>query len=87
MLDFRFGPNHKFVRGKIIFVKEEVWLSSDWFTGFTDLEMKNHEPSQTKLVSIGSDRFQTDQTRSDIFSVWLGLDFRFRWFCPNHLHP
>jgi len=64
-----------------------VWLSSNWFIGFTDLEMKNHEPNQTRSVSICSDRFQTEPNKVGYFSVWFGLNFRFRWFCPNHLHP
>ena len=42
-------------------------LSSDWFIGFTDLEMKNHEPNQTRSVLIGSDRFQTEPNKVGYF--------------------
>jgi hypothetical protein len=44
-----------------------VWLSSDWFIGFTDPEKKNHEPNQTRSVSIGSDRFQTEPNKVGYF--------------------
>jgi len=44
-----------------------VWLSSDWFIGFTDLGMKNHEPNQTWSVSIGLDRFQTEPNKVGYF--------------------
>jgi len=44
-----------------------VWLSSDWFTGFTDLETKNHEPNQTRSVLIGLDRFQTELNKVGYF--------------------
>jgi len=46
--------------------------------------MKNHEPNQTRSVSIGSDQFQTEPNKVGYF---FGLDFWFRWFCPNHFHP
>ena len=35
--------------------------------GFTDLEMKNHKPNQTRLVSIGSDQFQTEPNKVGYF--------------------
>jgi len=44
-----------------------VWLSSDWLIGFTDLEMKNHEPNQTRSVLIGLDRFQTEPNKVGYF--------------------
>ena len=44
-----------------------MWLSSDWFIGLTDLEMKNHEPNRTRSVSIGSDRFQTEPNKVGYF--------------------
>jgi len=37
-----------------------------------------------KFIRFG---FEPNQTRSDIFSVWFGLNFRFHRFCPIHLHP
>lgn len=55
--------------------KKRVWLSSYWFIGFADLEMKNHEPNQTRSVLIGSDRFQTEPNKVGHFFglVWFGL--------------
>ena len=54
---------------------------------FFDLKIKIQEPNQTISVLVGSVRFKPNQTRSDIFSVWFGLNFRFHRFYPNHLHP
>ena len=53
-----------------------MWLSSNWFIGFTDLEMKNHESNQTRSVSIGSDRFQTEPNK-------IGYFFGLVQFEPN----
>jgi len=71
MLNFNFRPNHKCVRRDNI-SKMGCGVNTDSVHRFLRSQMKNRE---------------LNQTRPDTFFVWFGLEFRFRRFCPSHLHP
>jgi len=44
------------------------------------------EPNKLDLDWFVSALNRTRQGRIQ-FRFWFGLDFQFRWFCLNHLHP